>query len=93
MFSQQARWDRKMPGDPREEWDRAEVLARFSGGRIYPMRFRAGGSLRTVAAIHYTWTERRGKALLYFFSVSDKSDSYRLCLDTETMAWHLATLQ
>ena len=82
-----------MPGDRGGEWERAEVLARFDKGRIIPLRFRAAGAPFVVERVNYAWTERHGKSLVYFFSVSDKRDSYRLCLDSETMSWRAAPLQ
>ena len=107
MFNQQARWDRKMPGDGGStkvrrvasdcdgegEWEYAEVLARFAKGRITPREFIVAGNRRAVERVNFAWTERRGNGLTYYFSVSDKSDSYRLWLDTETMSWRVAPLQ
>lgn len=94
MFSQQARWDRKMPGEGGGPgWERAEVLARFSRTKILPMKFLIGTAMHRVSAVHYAWSERKGKATVYFFSVSDGTDTYRLSFDTETMSWLVSPLQ
>ncbi|MGE5308082.1 MAG: hypothetical protein ACM3OC_03275 [Deltaproteobacteria bacterium] len=94
MFSQQARWDRKMPGDHGEKWEHAEVTARFAKGKIVPLRFILGQGARcAIEKINFSWSERHGNAVLYFFSVTDKTESYRLCLDTETMSWLATPLQ
>ncbi|MDD5347070.1 MAG: hypothetical protein PHT59_00485 [Candidatus Omnitrophica bacterium] len=90
MFNHQARWDRKLPGDEAGQWEPVEVIVRFMRGRIFPLYFFVKSSQLRVERIHYAWTERKGKGMLYYFNVSDASDQYRLCLDTETMSWHLA---
>ena len=96
MFSQQARWDRRMPGDGHQKWEHAEVFCRFSGGKIVPLRFVVGaGSAATVVVskVNYAWTERQGKVTLHLFSVSDSRDTYRLCFDPEAMSWQVSSLQ
>jgi hypothetical protein len=93
MFSQQARWDRRMPGDGQQKWEHAEVFCRFSGGKIVPLRFVLGSAVFTVSKVNYAWTERKGKVLLHLFSVSDTRDTYRLCFDPETMSWQVSPLQ
>lgn len=82
-----------MPGDPDGKWEHIEVIARFAGGRISPLRFCLGGTMYKISRVNYAWNERQGKSLVYFFSVSDGSDSYRLCFDIETMSWRLSPLQ
>lgn len=46
-----------------------------------------------ISRVNYTWTERQGKVLLHFFSVSDGRDTYRLCFDPEAMSWRVSSLQ
>jgi hypothetical protein len=89
MFNHQARWDRDLPGDSPVDAQAIEVFARFKKGRVIPLYFISAGGRFDIARINFCWSERKGKNLLYFFSVSDKSDTYQLCLDAENMSWRL----
>lgn len=89
MFNLQARWDRPLPGDSSSNSEAVEVIARFLKGKISPLYFVLKGSRFYIARINYSWTERKGKGLIYYFSVSDKSDNYCLFLDAEAMSWRL----
>lgn len=91
MFNHQARWDRELPGDRPADAQAVEVFARFRKGKIIPLYFIFAGSRFEIARINFSWSERKGRNLLYYFSVSDKSDTYQLCLDAETMSWGLTS--
>ena len=91
MFNPQARWDRNLPGDSGQDGESVEVVARFLKGRITPLYFVLKQRRCDVWRVNYSWTERKGKSLVYLFSVSDKSDNFCLRLDAEAMAWRLFT--
>jgi hypothetical protein len=63
-----------------------------SGSRIRPAWFHFGGRKIRIEKIHYSWTERQGRATLHHFSVSDGSDVYHLVFSSEDLAWHLETV-
>ena len=89
MFNPHARWDRRLPAGDHAGAEPVEVFARFSKGKIIPLRFTMSNSTVTVKRIQYSWRERKGSVILHYFSVADTGDSYCLCLDPETMAWSL----
>jgi hypothetical protein len=89
MFNPQARWDRSLPADAVEKSEPVEVVARFVKGKIIPLCFVLKENRCNISRINYSWTERKGKGLVYYFSVSDKSDDYRISLDVEVMSWRL----
>lgn len=89
MFSPHARWDRSMPEGGLENSRPVDVWVRFSKGRVMPVYFILEEYRFIINRINYTWKAKTGRVLMYFFSVSDKSDTYRLCFNTETMAWRI----
>ncbi len=66
-----------------------EVLAAFRNERIEPMTFKRGNRHYQVKKINLVHSERRGREKIFFFSVSDDANAYRLSLSSETMKWHL----
>jgi hypothetical protein len=89
MFNPEARWDRRLPGDGRQTQESVEVFVRFLKGKIIPLYFVLSGNRFNISRINYGWTERKGKVLFYYFSVSDRTDIYHLCFNSETMSWYL----
>jgi hypothetical protein len=89
MFNPQARWDRALPADAGDKSEAVEVIARFIKGKIIPLCFILKENRCNISRINYSWTERKGKSLIYYFSVSDKSDDYRIFLEAESMSWRL----
>jgi hypothetical protein len=89
MFKQEARWDRNLPGDTEGGWEPVEVFAKFLKGRIIPLYFVLSGNRFNISRINYVWNQRKGRTVLYYFSVADKNDTYRLCFNSEAMSWHL----
>jgi hypothetical protein len=89
MFNLQARWDRDLPGDTRQVGEPVEVAARFLKGGIIPLYFVLKENRCDISRINYSWIERKGEKVIYYFSVSDKSDDYRLFFDTQAMSWRL----
>ncbi|MDD5668488.1 MAG: hypothetical protein PHE58_00445 [Candidatus Omnitrophica bacterium] len=89
MFNPNARWDRSLPDSVEEKSYPVEVFVRFSKGSLIPVCFSLNENKYTVKSINYSWSERRGRSMIYFFSVSDGSDTYQLCFNSETFAWRM----
>ena len=89
MFNPQARWDRKLPADRDKDCRAVEVVASFRKGRIVPLYFFLDQDRFEVSRVNYSWTERKGRGLVYYFSVRDKGGDYRLLLDAESMVWRM----
>ena len=92
MFNPQARWDRNLPADKEAAAEAVEVTARFRGGAARPLSFAAGGRSLSVSRINFSWTERKGRDLLHYYSVSDSCDTYCLCFNSGNLSWHLVPL-
>jgi hypothetical protein len=89
MFNPEARWDRNMPADSEDNSQPVEVYARFLKGEVIPLYFVLSGRRTPASRINFAWTERKGKALLRYFSVSDNNETYILVLNSETMSWRM----
>ena len=66
-----------------------EVLAAFRNERIEPMIFKWGKRHFQIKKVNLVHSERRGREKIFFFSVSDEANAYRLSLSSETMKWRL----
>jgi len=89
MFNSNARWDRSLPDSVEEKSCPVEVFVHFSKGRLVPVSFSLNENKYTVQRINYSWSERRGRSVIHFFSVSDTSDTYQLSFNSETFAWRM----
>jgi hypothetical protein len=92
MFNPQARWDRNLPADKDSNTEAVEVTARFRGGKMRPLSFSIGARSLAITQIHFSWTERKGKDILHYYSVSDSRDTYCLCFSAEALSWHLVPI-
>lgn len=92
-FSPKARWDRHVPEDsPAESGlldEKIQVLAFFSGVKVYPRAFIWKGRTYRVRAITYTWQERQGKETISYFSVNTGKDLYQLSLNNTSFSWKI----
>lgn len=66
-----------------------EVLVAFRKNRPEPMMFKWGTQYYQVQKINLVHTERDGREKVYYFSVSDTANAYRLSFRTESMQWLL----
>ena len=92
MFNPQARWDRNLPADKDSDTEAVEVTARFRGGHALPLCFTIGARSLAITRINFSWTERKGRTLLHYYSVSDSRDTYCLCFNAEALSWRLVLL-
>jgi len=66
------------------------VGAVFGGGKkLRPVWFLRNGREHRIKTENAVWTTREGRAVVYHFSVSDGSDLYEICYNTEAMTWRL----
>jgi len=92
-FSPKARWDRQ-PGDI-NEYDpeclneRIEVFARFKDLKIYPQEFTWKNRTYKITKITYSWQERRGQAIIVYFSVNTDSGLYQISFDNTAFNWQI----
>lgn len=66
-----------------------EVLAAFRQNRTEPMTFKWGKKYYQVQKVNLIHTEHDGREKIYYFSVSDDSNAFRLSFHTESLKWNL----
>lgn len=66
-----------------------EVLVAFKNDRPEPMMFKWGKQYYHVRKVNLVHAERVGREKIYFFSVSDEANAYRLSFSTESLRWQL----
>ena len=69
--------------------DIIEVLAGFKRGQIIPYRFKWGVHEYDIKKVNLVHGEMNGRDMLYYFSVSDEANYFKLCFDTGRMVWKL----
>ena len=68
-----------------------EVLALFKAGQTRPMQFKLGGRTYPVKTIDLTFSERKGRDKLSYFSVNDGTNGFRLAYSNENQQWYVET--
>ncbi|MFA5107435.1 MAG: hypothetical protein WC497_03875 [Patescibacteria group bacterium] len=68
------------------------VLASFVGRKITPHAFTWGRKRYTVKRLNLVHTNRVGRELVFFFSVSDSSNTFVLSFSPSALAWKLEDL-
>ena len=69
-----------------------EVIAAYMQTGMRPLRFRKGGRVYVVRAVHLVHHERQGREKWTYYSVSDGTGTYRLAHASEAAAWYLETV-
>ena len=69
-----------------------EVLVRFGKGRVEPARFRWRDRGYDVKKVNFVHKERQGGDKIYYFSVSDDANSFRLAFSTRDLGWTMEEL-
>ena len=69
-----------------------EVLVAFRNERPEPMVFKWGARYFQVQKVNLVHSERVGREKVYYFSVSDEANAYRLSFRTESLQWQLEEL-
>lgn len=68
-----------------------EVLVKFQGGGMKPLRFRWKARTYDVVQVTGRWTTHVGQFKQYYFSVlAGTRDYFEIFLDSRTLLWRLA---
>ncbi|HPF95528.1 MAG: hypothetical protein KC582_04150 [Candidatus Magasanikbacteria bacterium] len=66
-----------------------EVVVVFKQRKPEPFIIKWGKRYIRIQKIHLVHSERIGRDKVYYFSVSDNANAYRLSFSTETLHWHM----
>ncbi|HCC23742.1 TPA: hypothetical protein DF272_06240 [Candidatus Falkowbacteria bacterium] len=69
--------------------EKIEVLCAYVKNKSLPLYFRWGEKKYKVDKVNLVHSMRRGRDKLYFYSVSNKDNFFKLCFDTEKNQWML----
>lgn len=69
--------------------DPIETLVRFKDGQVLPCVFRWQGRVYHIEKINMIHKERAGNDMVYYFSVSDKANFFRLAFFTRNLSWRM----
>lgn len=69
--------------------DPIDVTVDFKGRRIRPQSIRWGKRDFSVKQVNLVHGTREGEKRIFYFSVSDLTNYFKLRLDTETLEWRL----
>lgn len=98
-FNPKARWDRHLPAgrhgpqDTRYQTpelnEKIQVIASFSGGKIYPRMFTWNNKPYKITEITYNWQEHKGSETINYFSVSTGTDLYQISFNSSSLGWRI----
>jgi len=73
------------------EWinELVEVRVDFCGKRVLPRTMFWNNNLYQIRVVNMIHSSREGSRKLFFFSVSDLTNYFKLQLDTESLEWRL----
>ncbi len=66
-----------------------EVVAKFSAGKLLPMKFLWQDREVVIKKINLVYTSWQGRAKFYFFAVSDSTNYFKLQFNSENLTWTL----
>lgn len=70
--------------------ERVSVLVSFGDReKLRPYRFKWGSRVINIKDITYSWTDMKGTAKIYHFSVTDGNTAFELGFDSLSMIWRL----
>jgi hypothetical protein len=64
-----------------------KVLARFDERGLHPAAFEYGGRRYEIKRINFRHSIMAGRTRIYFYSVSDDNNFWKLGFNTETLLW------
>jgi hypothetical protein len=73
-----------------ETRDPIEVLCAYLHDKALPVYFRWNARRYKVDKINFVHSVRRGRDKLYFYSVSQGENYFKLCFDTGRNSWQMA---
>lgn len=72
--------------------DPVDVIVAFKNNRVLPRRLQWNGNTYDIETINMVHTVREGKHRVFYFSVSDKANNFKLRLDPQHLEWRLIEL-
>jgi hypothetical protein len=69
--------------------DPIEVAGIFKTGKLIPLKFLWKGREYAVKQINLTYHHFEGKVKIYFFTVSDNANYFKLQFNSDTLGWTL----
>ncbi len=69
-----------------------EVLVKFKGRQVLPAKFFWRGKEYEVEKVNLVHQQRQGSDKIYYFSVSDSANFFRLAFFTRDLSWRLEEL-
>lgn len=69
-----------------------DVVVSFCQNRVIPKRMRWNNREYEIDRVNLIHTAREGQKRVFYFSVSDKTNYFKLKLDPEYLKWHLVEL-
>lgn len=70
-------------------YESIQVLASFKDRLINPLAFVWNNRKYVIRKVNLIHRARKGRDMLYFFSVSDDANYFKLRFDTGDMSWEL----
>lgn len=67
--------------------DEIEVIATFNKDGVFPRVIKWGKRQYKILKVNLVHTIKEGAVLIYFFSVSDEANAWKLGFSTETLHW------
>lgn len=72
--------------------DPIDVIVAFTDNRVLPKRMRWNARDYTINHVNLVHTAKKGYKRVFYFSVSDATNYFKLKLDPEFLEWHLVEL-
>ncbi|MBM5789561.1 hypothetical protein FJZ23_00490 [Candidatus Parcubacteria bacterium] len=72
--------------------DPIDVLVAFRDNRVLPRRMRWNTRDYEIERVNLVHSAREGQKRIFYFSVSDHTNFFKLKLDPENLEWHLVEL-
>lgn len=72
--------------------DKIEVLTRFADDKVEPMFFKWSGKTYKIEKVNLVYKEKDGFDKVYYFSVSNNANYFRLAFFTRDLSWKLLEL-
>jgi len=68
------------------------VIASFAGNKVVPHAFTWEQKRYSIKKLNLVHSERIGRDLIYYFSVSDKANTFKLAFNPIELKWRLEEL-
>ena len=72
--------------------DPIDVIVSFTENKVIPKLFKWNKRNYKIETINLVHTKMEGKKKIFYFSVSDLTNYFKLKLDTDCLEWHLIEL-